>query len=863
MSSSNFLHDHQPAISPYSPSPRNPFLHRYPIKATRKTKKKLALISLLLYIVRVKFSGKEKNKKYTLFLLINQVYVKLLASIATSIIGKDGDLREIDNTKISLQGLTKILLSKNKKLEFFVQKILLSINDNLLPIITNNILSSRIALLVWTSKKYINDGNGIGQGLQWHGRQIENVLLYWFGQYSPEQAQKHLWMISSSSKEQLEKVDTEIYERFASLLVELATNDQIRRTWCGGLNDNTNNIITTYDNDDGDVEYQLFGWRGMIAAIIVLDQMSRHIHRYKTSHDENISSNIIPSQSELDTLALNISKHFQQQHQVEISNGMIPTPMLIFALMPHRHASTIQTVGYVKVKVEELSKMNSVDLENMIRRFRRATNRRMAALQDDARKAGQNTFYNDNDDINGLSTQDTDNGEEVEIISKRPKEYTDDDILEFQPFTADMTTANKHPIVKTIIDFLCARGIKRVQNKNIKSNNDSVVARDTPIIVSLSGGVDSMVIANALAFLRDHCDYDHLYLSAVHIDYGNRPESTAEANFVYEYATNGLGFDECIVRRIDEVTRGETKRDEYEKVSRNVRYDLYRNTISKCIQICTSNNPLCVINEVGVMLGHHRGDIIENVISNSNKGCGPLDLSGMTDVGKNDGVTVYRPLLPLDKEDVYGYSHQYGVPYFNDTTPHWSTRGKLRNKLIPLLEEVYGDGCLGNLAKLAQESDEARDLFNKSAFRPFLDAVVHYPMGVIFSTAPFKSQGFYFWKIVLRDLLHSVGLGMFSDKSIESFLDRASVDIVREGWLQCRKDFAVYLMKDGRVMVLVSLCFNLQFYQQHALFSHSIDIKIPYSKYPKFFPWRKSEAFKIEHRGESISFHVFSIFRCN
>lgn len=43
------------------------------------------------------------------------------------------------------------------------------------------------------------------------------------------------------------------------------------------------------------------------------------------------------------------------------------------------------------------------------------------------------------------------------------------------------------------------------------------------------------------------------------------------------------------------------------------------------------------------------GDLRENVISNAHKGCGPLDLSGMTSVSKNDGVTLFRPLLPLEK----------------------------------------------------------------------------------------------------------------------------------------------------------------------------------------------------------------------
>ena len=54
-----------------------------------------------------------------------------------------------------------------------------------------------------------------------------------------------------------------------------------------------------------------------------------------------------------------------------------------------------------------------------------------------------------------------------------------------------------------------------------------------------------------------------------------------------------------------------------------------------------------------------------------------------------NGVSIWRPLLPFTKEQIYDFAHRYGVPYFKDTTPHWSTRGHLRNELVPLLSSTY------------------------------------------------------------------------------------------------------------------------------------------------------------------------------
>lgn len=169
-----------------------------------------------------------------------------------------------------------------------------------------------------------------------------------------------------------------------------------------------------------------------------------------------------------------------------------------------------------------------------------------------------------------------------------------------------------------------------------------------------------MVIASILAYLRDYGGYENqLKIAAIHIDYANRPESYAEANYVRRYCEQ-LKID-FYLRTINEVTRGVTARDEYEQKARQARYDMYRTVAA---DLCSKHDNTSSPVVVGVMLGHHRGDLRENVLSNAHKGCGPLDLSGMTAVSENDGVTIYRPLLPLEKSVIFDYAHKFGVPYF-------------------------------------------------------------------------------------------------------------------------------------------------------------------------------------------------------
>jgi hypothetical protein len=148
------------------------------------------------------------------------------------------------------------------------------------------------------------------------------------------------------------------------------------------------------------------------------------------------------------------------------------------------------------------------------------------------------------------------------------------------------------------------------------------------------------------------------------------------------------------------------------------------------------------------------------------------------------------------------------------------------------LEEIYGEGSMNNLSNLATESDECKALLHASMLGPFLELVVRKPMGIIFDTTPWKNQPFFFWKFVIREALHSARLGMWTDKSAMSFLERVQVDKPKNGWLQCRKDYAVYLQQDGKVFVF----------------------------YPSSFPWRKQEFYKVDGKGKGACYCTLSLY---
>ncbi|GAB5368517.1 hypothetical protein AAMO2058_001325900 [Amorphochlora amoebiformis] len=259
-------------------------------------------------------------------------------------------------------------------------------------------------------------------------------------------------------------------------------------------------------------------------------------------------------------------------------------------------------------------------------------------------------------------------------------------------------------------------------------------------------------------------------VAAVHIDYGNRRESRNEAKFVASWcASRNI---ELRVRTITEAKRGVTKRDLYERLTRGIRYSAYKAALLKT-------------GAKAVVFGHHRGDVEENVISNIMKGVSLLNLSGMTAEGEAEGVTIWRPLLPHNKVEIFTLAHKYGIPYFKDTTPKWSNRGRMRNELMPLLSEF-------------------RDMAGRSVFGPFFDALKSSPVAVWVECGPFAHHPLAFWKEALRRICEEkLGIGRVAERSTIAFMEAIgrAVGSIPTRTQKAKVDAFVPIKKDVKAMI--------------------------------------------------------------
>lgn len=284
----------------------------------------------------------------------------------------------------------------------------------------------------------------------------------------------------------------------------------------------------------------------------------------------------------------------------------------------------------------------------------------------------------------------------------------------------------------------------------------SIALPSAPVfIISLSGGVDSMVLATIIKGLGYR-------LVCIHINYNNRDESRDEARFIREWT--GKNEIELVFKEI-QTRREDCDREKYEKDTHDFRFRLYKETLES-IQGARS-----------IILGHHDDDRVENVFNNICRGKSLLGLPVMRKESTTLNVPISRPLIGKPKSLVFEFAHLHGVPYFKNTTPEWSLRGMFRMITLPHLERIYGN-VYKNILFVGQQSEQWEDFIHTNILQPFLTTSVTklddrrgYKIALDAQSRCFPEC---FWRLVLSTLHHHMNCAAPSTKSIQNLVSALS-----------------------------------------------------------------------------------------
>jgi tRNA(Ile)-lysidine synthetase-like protein len=296
------------------------------------------------------------------------------------------------------------------------------------------------------------------------------------------------------------------------------------------------------------------------------------------------------------------------------------------------------------------------------------------------------------------------------------------------------------------------------------------------IALSLSGGVDSMVLLNLLK-------QNGKRVVAIHIEYCNRDEARLEREFLEYYCF--LHHIPFYYQTIHYIKRESIlDRSMFEEETRKVRFRMYQYVVEK-------------EGLEGVCLGHHMGDIVENVFTNMIKGR-TNDIMVMQEKQDMMGVTLFRPLLSNTKDELITMAHSHDIPYFLNSTPTWSCRGVLRNTVLPALKKQFGD-IEANIIQFAKQYSYYATFHEKETNQKI--KLTHHPY---FSAMEIQPDCIHLFPNSLLTFMHQHGYAMASKKSISNFMmwykgPRTTKIQLSKDVLGLEKNGILYIMDETKI----------------------------------------------------------------
>ena len=314
----------------------------------------------------------------------------------------------------------------------------------------------------------------------------------------------------------------------------------------------------------------------------------------------------------------------------------------------------------------------------------------------------------------------------------------------------------------------------------------SLINIHQPLIVSLSGGVDSMV---ALTLLKLAGAPD---LKAVHILYGNRQASYYEFAFITEFCKR-LGVP-LYIYGIEHITRDSVDRAFYEQMTREIRFMVYKGLAGSAAA------------SAKVILGHIQDDVVENIWTNLAH-CQHLhNLRKMSATEEQMGVTLARPFINTPKSQIYALANALAIPYLKNTTPEWSNRGKFRTHFYEATQAQFGEGVDKKLFEVADVLQKQSQMLDRLIYRPIYESWNAEERTVNITVAMLADLDQGGWSQIFEHVCHKLlAVSRPSVHAVAEFCRRIGRSQIAGTKIQMKKDLQVLIQQKGLQWYMVVL----------------------------------------------------------
>ena len=240
-----------------------------------------------------------------------------------------------------------------------------------------------------------------------------------------------------------------------------------------------------------------------------------------------------------------------------------------------------------------------------------------------------------------------------------------------------------------------------IEEHNMISPGDRIVA-------GVSGGADSVCL---LELLSAYGKKVPLSMAVVHVNHGLRQDAGEDAGYVEELCREkGIPFflTESDVHR--------TAREEgcsEEDAGRRIRYRAFRQAAE-------------AIGGRKVAVAHNSNDNAETMLFNLFRGSGIRGISGIAPLrADGDGISVLRPILCLERQEVEAYLRERGIPWRMDSTNEKDdySRNRIRHHILPYAEQEVA-GAVGHMLRTAGQLQEAEEYLREQTEEALLRCTV-------------------------------------------------------------------------------------------------------------------------------------------
>lgn len=226
--------------------------------------------------------------------------------------------------------------------------------------------------------------------------------------------------------------------------------------------------------------------------------------------------------------------------------------------------------------------------------------------------------------------------------------------------------------------------------KKVKEFLENKIENNSSLIVSCSGGPDSMCLLQLICDIKDK---KNLNVICAHVNHGVRDESEEEKIFVENFCKkNNIVFELYTIEKY----KGNFHND-----ARVLRYNFLSDILKK-------------YDSKVILTAHHGDDLIETILMRISRGSNLSGYIGFKVINKLSTHKVLRPLIYTTKENIINYNNINGIEYRLDKTNESLeyTRNKYRHLVLPNLKKIDENIHLKFL-KFSEKINEYDDFVKK------------------------------------------------------------------------------------------------------------------------------------------------------